>query len=268
MKAALLILSGLLMANDPGCGAGVGANTANGPDGGTTSDGGAGTGTGTPTGTRTRMTCGDLGSHYFCDDFSASALPSSFDSQALSAGTLQLDVDEAVSAPQSLLASTLSITTGTRTFARLEKKFAHDSTRFILDYSQRVDASCIGPYDGVETGMIGLRTNTYWVALRYGNTDAILEATSQNGLYIQSHQLRTQLKRDAWVHVKLDVDLARKVVGLTVDGEVVVHDEPLRYAQDGATAPNIAVGTLTDNLTFKPSACQVRIDDVAFDIEP
>lgn len=267
LGALFIALSSFLSALDPqGCGAGAGANTANGPGGtGTTADGGS-EGTGGTNGTITTMSCGALGAHFFCDDFGGAALPGAFDDQASSAGTLALDDAQVVSAPRALLAKTLHVTTGTRTFARLEKKFAQRGSRFTLSYAQWVDPTCVGPNDGVETGMLGLHGNTYWLGIRYGNPDAIVESTLAGGLYVQGHQLRTQMKRGEWVHVSLDVDLGRKVMDLSVEGAVVVEDEPLRYPPDAIEAPNIAVGTLTDNLAFDPSACEARIDDVTLDL--
>ena len=122
---------------------------------------------------------------------------------------------------------------------------------------------------GVETGAIGLADNTHWIAVRYGSTDALLEATVENGLYVQSHTLPTQMKRGQWVRVLLDVDLGRNVFGLVVDGATVVQDEPFKYppgAPGAAQTSNIFVGTLIDNIAG-PSQCQARYDDVTFDIK-
>jgi hypothetical protein len=120
--------------------------------------------------------------------------------------------------------------------------------------------------DAVETGVVGLQSNTYWVSIRHGNPDAILETTLTGGFYTQSHELPRSLPRGKWSRVSLDVDLSRNMVALSVDGEVIVENEPLHYPPSAPQAPNIAIGTLTDNLTWSPSACQVRIDDVTFDI--
>jgi hypothetical protein len=256
----LLAASSFLSAMDPGCGAGVGANVANGPD--TSVDGGGG---GSGAGTGTAMTCGALGSHSFCEDFGGSAVLGAFDSQESANGTLSLDSALAASAPHSLLAATTHATGTTRTLARLDKKIATNATHFELSYSEYLDPSCVGPSDGVETGVIGLRGNTYWVAVRHGNPDTILETTINGGLYTQSHELKSSMPRGTWTKIALSVDVTTQMIALSVDGKVVVQNEPLHYPPGGSQPSQIAVGTLTDNLLAGPSACQVRIDDVTFD---
>jgi hypothetical protein len=264
MKLGILLVGGFLSAMDPGCGAGVGANVANGPG---SADGGGG-GSGSGSGTGTAMSCGLLGSHTFCEDFGGGALLGAFDDQTASSGTLSLD-SNAASAPHALLAVTTKATNTTRTYARLEKKIADAATRFTLSYSEYLDPSCVGPMDGVETGVVGLKGNTYWVAVRHGNPDTLLETTLTGGLYTQSHELRSSMPRGKWTKVTLSVDITKNVMALTVDGNVIVEDEPMHYPPGGgAQASQIAVGTLTDNLSFSPSACQVRIDDVAYDAMP
>jgi hypothetical protein len=89
------------------------------------------------------------------------------------------------------------------------------------------------------------------------------------GIYSQAHELKTSMPRGTWTRITLDVDLTKGTIGLSVGGSRVIDGEPLHYPPAGrASAPRIDVGTLTDNLTGKPSACKVHIDDVTFDVEP
>jgi hypothetical protein len=258
--AFVLVSSGFLSTFDPGCGAGVGSNIANGAD---ASSGGSADSGGLP-----QMTCGALGSHFFCENFDNGSLPLGFDAQVTSAGTLAFDGKDASSTPRSLLATTSKITTSTRSVARLEKTFDVTGKRFTLSYAEWLDPACVGPYDGVETAVIGIRANNYWVSVRHGNPDHILETSLTGGLYVQGHNLRSSMPRGKWTKVTLDVDLVRNMIGLNVDGATIVSDEPLRYAPGNGTKSMIGVGVLTDNGTFNPTPCTVRIDDVAFDLQP
>jgi hypothetical protein len=252
--AALLMLSGLVSASDPGCGAGLGSNTANGPDGGTprTEDGGAATNV-------TKKDCGALGSHLFCDDFEGKAPPSEFDMTTQSSGTLAITDNE-------LVASTTAAN-ALRTFARLEKRFNVNGDKFELAYTQTVDPGCIGPSDGVETGVIGVHSGLHYVALRHGSPDHILEVSLANGFYAQAHNLPKSMPRGGAVKIVLSVDYATNMIALSVDGEAVVANEPLKYPPASIDQSMIAVGTLTDNGTGKPAACTVKIDDVTLDVE-
>ena len=252
--AALLTLSGLVSALDPGCGAALGSNTANGPDGGAprTEDGGGAT-------NATKKDCGALGSHFFCDDFGGATLPSDFDMATQSSGTLAITGDE-------LVASTTAAN-ALRTFARLEKRFDVVGNKFSLDYTQTVDPGCIGPSDGVETGVIGVHSGLHYVALRHGSPDHILEVSLANGFYAQAHNLPKSMPRGGAVKIALSVDYATNMIALSVDGETVVANEPLKYPPPSIDQSMIAVGTLTDNGTGRPAACTVKIDDVTLDVE-
>ena len=74
---------------------------------------------------------------------------------------------------------------------------------------------------------------------------------------------------DFFERVVLDVDLGKRTVDLTIDGAKVVAGEPLKYAPASPQqVPSVELGVLTDNLTWKPSACTARTDDVTFDVQP
>ena len=89
-----------------------------------------------------------------------------------------------------------------------------------------------------------------------------------NGLYVQAHVTRQPIPRGQWARLVLDVDFARGSVNLSANGALVIDREPLAYPQAAPQVPSIQVGTLTDNITFTPSACTVRVDDVTFDVQP
>jgi hypothetical protein len=284
MKLAALFFASstsFLSALDPGCGAGAGANVANGPDstsssssssgasGASSSSSGDPAGSGTGTAPGASGGCASLGAHDFCEDFDrvGTSVLAGFDLQSSVDGTLALEGTRAASAPNALLAVTTA-TNRLRTLARLEKKFTEDATQFQLSYQEWIDPSCVGPYDGVETGTLILQSNTYYIGIRHGNPDAVLETSVKNGLYTQAHQLKSSAPRGRWSRLTLDVDLNKNTMALSIDGNRVMENEPLKYppsAEAAQRVPGIAVGTLTDNGTWKPSACQVRIDDVTFD---
>ncbi|MFO0738914.1 MAG: hypothetical protein U0270_23645 [Labilithrix sp.] len=247
MKALLAAMgSAVLSSLDPGCSATAGANVANGPDGSSY----------TPVGD---TSCG-ASTHTFCDGF-ASTGSSLFDGPELFAGKVSTDGG-------ALLATTDLVTQGTRTYARLKKDFSASGSRFTLAYSEKVDGACIKAGDSVETGVIGLRNNSYWVAVRHGKDhDAITEAGLASSSLVQSHVLQEQLPRDRVARVVLDVDLTKKTIDLTVDGRKIVESEPLKEPVAAPQSPRIAVGILTDNLLAPPSPCSVSIDDVSFDMD-
>ncbi len=265
MKSLLLVMATSIWAatNPNGCGAAIGADQGKVPNGQ------ADAGPGIDGGLLPQTNCGALGYHYFCDDFSEPSLPARFDNMNTSAGTLSLDTSQAASPPQSLLANTLHITTGTRTFAQLAKSFPVSGTRFQLAFSEYVDPTCVGPADGVQTGVIGMNSNTYWLAVDHGqNNDSVAETSISGGVYIQGHVLASPIPRSSWARVVLDADMATGTVDLTVNGTVVMENEPLRYSPGSPQTPSISVGVLTDNITFNPAACDMRIDDVTFDVQP
>jgi hypothetical protein len=257
MKALLFAMgSSFLSAIDPGCSAAAGSDVARVPDAGEAV---------VPVGD---TSCG-AGTHTFCDDFKSTSLPSLFDSEDLFSGVNKIDGTRSVSAPYALLSTTSRITQGSRTNARLKKAFSQTGSHFTLAYSEYVDSTCLGNGDAVETGVIGLRDNSYWVALRHGNNgDSILEAGLAQNSLAQSHQLTGDLPRDAWARVVLAVDLEKKTVDLTVNGAKKVEAEPLKDAPTGAQASQIEVGVLVDNLLAPPTPCTIGIDDVAFDVSP
>jgi hypothetical protein len=259
--AALMLLSSLFSALDPnGCGGAIGSNTASSTDGGT-----SGTNDRADSGALATKSCGALGNHFFCDDFSDGALPGAWDLQSTSAGSLAFDSDVAVSAPRSLLSLTTGPQGATRTYARLEKSFKESARRMTLSYSEWLDPACVGPNDGVEGAGVGI--DLYFLGIRHGNPDHIVETSLVNGVYVQGHNLKTSMPRGTWTRITFDVDLVERTMDLTVDGTKIVENEPLKYASGNARPPKIWVGALTDNITGKPAACKLRIDDVAFDIE-
>ncbi len=264
--AALMLASSLFAALDPnGCGGAVGSNTANAPA--TSSDGGTSSGTDDTanSGALATQSCGALGNHFFCDDFDTGSLPGTFDSQATANGALAFEEGDARSAPRSLLSTVNAVQGTTRTYARLEKTFKQSVSRFTLAYSEYLDPSCVGPSDGVETAAAG--TSDFFIGIRHGSPDHIVETSISGGVYIQGHNLKTGMPRGAWTRIQLDVDLVERTMDLTVDGNKVVDDEPLKYAPGASRAPKLWVGLLTDNLTGKPAACRLKIDDVTFDVE-
>lgn len=253
MKALLAAMgSAVLSSLDPGCSATAGSNIANGPDGSSY----------VPVGD----TSCSASTHTFCDGFGASggdagAGTSLFEGQDLLAGTTSIENG-------SLVATTELVTQGTRTQARLKKTFRGTGSRFTLAYTEKVDGACIKAGDSVETGVIGLRNNSYWIAVRHGrDNDAITEAGIANASVAQAHVLPKQLPRDTSTRIVLDVDLTKKTIDLTVDGRKAVEAEPLKLPVDAPQTPLIEVGILTDNLLAPPSPCRVTIDDVAFDME-
>ena len=264
--AALMLASSLFSALDPnGCGGAVGSNTANGPT--TSSDGGTDSGTDdrADSGALATQNCGPLGNHFFCDTFDTGSLPSTFDSQSTANGALAFDESDSKSAPRSLLSTVNAVQGTTRTYARLEKTFKPSVSRFTLAYSEYLDPSCVGPSDGVETA--GAGSSDWFIGVRHGSPDHLVETSISGGLYIQGHNLKTGMPRGAWTRIQLDVDFVERTMDLTVDGNKIVENEPLKYAPGAARAPKIWVGVLTDNLTGKPAACRLKVDDVVFDVE-
>jgi hypothetical protein len=249
MKALLVAMgSAVLSSIDPGCSATAGSNVANAPDGGSV------------------VSVGDTScraaTHTFCDGFAGGSVPSLFDGDDLLAGHVTVDATGA------LLATTDRVTQGTRTEARLKKTFTATGSRFTLAYSEKVDSACIGDGDSVETGVIGLRDDSYWIAVRHGRDgDSISEAGLASSSIAQAHVLQQPIPRDAITRIVLDVDLTKKTVDLTVDGRKLVEAEPLKEPPQAPQAPLIEVGLLNDNLVAPPSPCSVTIDDVAFDLE-
>jgi len=259
MKILALALASFTATMDPGCGAAVGANNANGPG-----DGGGGTDTSAGVGA---ADCGKLGTHTFCEDF-AGALPGRFDAESTSGGALALGAGQAKDASSALDASLLHVSTSTRTFARLHKDFVIRGSHFVLAFAERVDPSCVGSADLVQTGTLSANGNRYFLAVAHGNdSDSIVETSLESGVYTQAHKLAARIPRGAWTRVVLDADLSRQTVDLSVDGAIVVQGEPLKYAPTAASqVPAIDVGVLTDNITWNPSACTVELDDVTFDV--
>jgi hypothetical protein len=258
MKVLSLVLGFAFFTGQEPSGCSAGSNVASAPDGGSSVD-------------SRDTTCGT--GHAFCDDFSSTATARSrFDAEELFSGSLDFAAAKdggALTPASALFASTTPITTGTRTYARLRKDFTQTGKRFTLAFSERVDSACIKNGDSVESAVIGVRQNSYWVAIRHGrDSDAILEAGLANMSLVQSHVLPAQLPRDVWSRIVLDVDLEKKTVDLGVDGRRIVEAEPLKSAPGGLQAPTISVGILNDNLLAPPSACTVGIDDVVFDVVP
>lgn len=250
--AMMLGLSFFAGQEPSGCSATAGSNVANAPDGGST--------------VVDRDTSCAGGPHTFCDDF-AGALPSKFDGEELMSGALKLDSERALSAPSSLLATTTRITQGNRSLARLKKDFPQSGRRFTLAWSEWIDSACIANGDSVESAVIGLRQNSYWIAVRHGrDSDSIVEAGVANASIAQAHVLRDKLPRDTWARIVLEVDLEKSTIALTHGNLRVVENEPLKQPPGGSHAPRIQVGILNDNLFAPPSACSVGIDDVVFDI--
>ena len=266
MKLGVLVLfSSMWSALDPGCGAGLGSNVVNGADAG----GGAGGEPALDAGDLPQVACGARGAHFFCDDFSG-ALPGRFDREDVSAGTLALDGALAVTPPQSLVASTLRIDNGTRTFARLHKDLAVQGTRFALGFAEWIDPNCVNAADLVQTGGMTFQASKYFLTVGHGpDNDSLVETSLANGVYVQSHTLRTKLPRGRWAKLVLDVDFARGTMSLVADGATVMADEPLKYLlAGGGASPAAEIGTLTDNITFHPSACKAQFDDVVVDVQP
>lgn len=253
------LLTSIWASMDPGCG--LGSNVA--------SNGGTNGSNPIDTGSIPLVSCGSLGMHVFCDDFEDGTLPGRFDSQTTSAGTLALDSKLALSGSHALLATTDHLTTGTRTLARLHKDLHSSGTRFVLSFSEYVDPNCIGPSDRVDSGAIVTNDNRYFLAVGHGGgADQIVETSLENGVYVQSHVLKSRIPTGRWVKIVLDADLVKKKVTLSIDGASAAQDEPLMYAPANShQTPGVEAGTLTDNLAG-PSACSVRTDDVVFDMSP
>jgi hypothetical protein len=260
MKTLLLLVSGMLSAADPGCGAAIGGDTANGGDGspiGTVDSGSLAT-----------MDCGALGTHVFCDDFGDAALPGKWEDETVSGGSVALDTSEYVSPPQSLLATTVALSSGTRTYARIEKHVATSGSRFQVAFSEWVDPACVGPSDTVQSLSLAFGNDGYWLAVAHsGGGDSVIESSLANGVYVQAHGFKTQLLRAAWTRISLDVDVARGMFDVSVDGATVIEHEPLKYPPGAPQLPTITVGTLTDG-AFNEAACKMHIDDVTFDMQP
>lgn len=248
MKALLVATGSLVLSSlDPGCSTTAGSNVANGPDG------------------SSYVAVGDtscsVSTHAFCDAFDSGKSPSLFEAEDIYAGHLAFEGG-------ALVASTDRVTTGTRAQARLRKSFTATGSRFTLAYTERVDSACIAEGDSVETGVIALRNNSYWIALRHGrDRDSISEVGIASSSIAQAHVLPAQLPRNKPSRVVLNVDLAKKTIDLTVDGRKLVEAEPLREAPASPQGPQIEVGVLADNLVAPPSPCSVSIDDVAFDMD-
>jgi hypothetical protein len=260
MLKLLFAISGMAMAIDPGCGAGIGSNTANGSDG-------AAVDMGVDAGGLPQMNCGSLGSHYFCDTFSEATLPGVWDDETVSAGALSLDGTRFDSPSQSLLATTTSLTTGTRTYARVEKHLTASVSHFVFGFSEWVDPSCVANGVTVQSGNLALGSNQYFLAIGHAaGGDSILETSLVGGAYLQAHDLPAPLPRGTWTRLVLDVDLVAAKMNLSVNGNIVVQGEPLKYPPGSPQIPTVAPGTLTDG-TFNEPACQMWIDDVTFDAQ-
>ncbi len=253
-------ISGLWTALGPsggGCGAGAGSDTASGPSSSSS----------TPeapiaTGALPLVDCGALGMHVFCEDFSG-ALPGHFATENISAGALTIDPSHV------LVATTDHVTTSTRALARLHKDISATGTRFAIGFMEWVDATCVGNADLVQTGSITMNGGKYFLTVGHGqNGDSLVETSLVGGFWVQSHVLRTPLPRGAWAHLVLDADLTNGTASLTLEGTKIMDAEPLEYAPKGAQTPAVEIGTLTDNITFNPSACKVQLDDVTFDVQP
>jgi hypothetical protein len=216
------------------------------------------------------MECGPLGRHLFCDDFTSSTLPGRFETANTASGTLTLDPTTSASTPQSLLAKTLLGGGPSRTLARLRKTTTAKGSRFTFGFAESIDPSCVGATDLVQTGGLVFGA-TYFLSVGHGpDHDSLVETSLTGGIYVQSHALRTPLPRGKWARVTLDVDFTTGTVGLGVDGVSVMAGEPLKYMPANAQQQVAAleIGTLTDNVWNKPSACTTRFDDVTFDALP
>lgn len=278
MKIGFLFMATAMWAasHDQGCGAGLGSDNAKGPSD-TAEDGGTGVDAspidssfgGVDGGALPTVDCGALGRHFFCEDFDTGALPFHFDSESVIYGTLGVDTSLSTSASQSLLASIDHVTTAERTTAQLDKTFGVSGTRFRLAFAEWLDPACAGPFDGVQTGVIALHSSAYFLAIGHGDTsDSVIETSFLGGAFVQVHTLSSQLPRGRWTHLVLDADVSRGTMSLSVDGAMRMEDEPFRYPLTGPQETSIGVGVLTDNITFKPSACKANFDDVVFDVQP
>jgi hypothetical protein len=261
--ASILVLSSALASLDPGCGAEVGGNVAKTPDGGTLDSGSS-----LDAGSLATQDCGALGKHVFCDDFS-SPFPSRFETQIAANGSLSLDATRFVSGPTSLLATTQAVTTATRTQARVRKGFTTAGTKFALASSEWIEPSCFGGLDGVGSQVLLTNDDKYSLMVGHtANAASVVETSLADGLRVQVHDLKGPIPNGKWTRVLLEVDFAAQTMDLTVDGTKVMQGEPLVHAPTGPQIPAIAVGTMTDNISSKPSACTVHVDDVTFDFVP
>jgi hypothetical protein len=200
--------------------------------------------------------------HTFCEDFSGPSVQGNFTHQDMSNGSLGLD-SMFVSPPSALLARTQQLNVF-ETRARLSNDFTTAGRVFRLAWSEWIDGTCIFGTTGVATAAIELPDASLLVAVEHGALGDWIHELGKGS--ISTHSLTRRIPQGVWTRLELSVDATASTATVSIDG---VPSAPAELANHATPpqAPRVYVGAQLDNIQLVLNACQVRIDDVAFDID-
>jgi hypothetical protein len=209
--------------------------------------------------------------HLLCEDFDQ-GVPGKLTSRTYGGGTVAADVSASVSGPESMWASTPALFgRGANAGAFATASFvATNTSRSRLQAEFQVAADCVATQDGVTLVTLGFDTYSVSLVATSGASEIVEQVYAPDGGLSGSaaYPLTSQVPKDLWSLVVLEVDLSAKTASVTLSADAVPESRNLSLepSLSAPVATTLDVGAAITNDVGRSPGCQLRVDSVLFDL--